>query len=218
MKRIIFTSSMVILMGVGIFIKSVFGQTGTIVISNADGQATYSIQTSTELNETLNGVQERFVIQYGDKNYLFRTEIIPIELSDLINNITPRIVIQWGDKNNLFVLNNYPVEMIGDTTGPVISSIVSSQMSTNSYKVKWNTNEFAICTLAYGTTSGNYKNYLPEALYGLSHEVILDNLTIGVTYYYRISCTDQSENTGQSGENTILVTEKNYIYLPLLNK
>jgi peptidoglycan hydrolase-like protein with peptidoglycan-binding domain/phosphodiesterase/alkaline phosphatase D-like protein len=85
-----------------------------------------------------------------------------------------------------------------DVTPPVISNITSLSLGTTDATIAWDTNEAAISTLEYGTTTnyGSHATISASAL--LAHEVTLTGLGAGTTYDYCIHATDISGNVRNS--------------------
>jgi hypothetical protein len=77
-------------------------------------------------------------------------------------------------------------------------------------------NEFAQTQFRYGAQPGVYTQTLTDTLYYKLHEITLNGLITGKTYYYRFSHTDRSGNLFQSGEYRFVVNVS--VYLPLVKK
>ena len=85
-----------------------------------------------------------------------------------------------------------------DTTPPVISGVANTSISDIAATIVWLTNEAAVSTFEYGTTSnyGSSANLSASAL--LAHAAILSNLSPNTTYYYCVHATDLSGNVSSA--------------------
>lgn len=91
-----------------------------------------------------------------------------------------------------------------DTTAPILSEITSTPSQT-SVSIKFNTNENASSTIAYGTTA-SYGSTTALLLNTKSHTFTLSSLTPSTTYHYKITTTDASNNTATSTDQTFTTT------------
>jgi len=85
----------------------------------------------------------------------------------------------------------------------LISEPETSDTTTRRTKIQWTTDRASDSKVAIGTKSGEYS----AAEIGNSdqlvvHEIGLDNLAAGTTYYYNVKWTDDDGNTGESQEYT----------------
>lgn len=85
-----------------------------------------------------------------------------------------------------------------DTTAPVISNVASLSLGENEATIAWDTNEVAISTLEYGTTTsyGSHVTLSGSAL--LAHEATVTGLSANTTYHYCIHAADISGNARSS--------------------
>jgi serine protease len=88
-----------------------------------------------------------------------------------------------------------------DTTPPVISNIQMVDITHNSARVTWTTDEPADSTVYYGTTT-SYGSSESNSAYVTSHSVTLSNLIPDTLYHFKVSSTDPSSNNAESGDNT----------------
>lgn len=82
------------------------------------------------------------------------------------------------------------------TSSPEVSNI-----STRKATISWSTDRQSDSRIQYGIKSGQY--FATEAAISdqvTDHEVLLNNLSAGTTYYYKAKWTDEDGNTGQSAE------------------
>jgi hypothetical protein len=68
----------------------------------------------------------------------------------------------------------------------------------------------------YGAQPGVYTQTLTDTLYFKLHEITLNKLITGKTYYYRLNNIDRSSNMFQSMEYRFVVNV--LTYLPLVKK
>ncbi len=88
-----------------------------------------------------------------------------------------------------------------DTTPPVISNIQAVDITHNSARITWTTDEPSDSTVFYGTTTG-YGSSASNGAYATSHSVALSNLSPDTLYHFKVSSTDPSSNNSESGDNT----------------
>jgi len=203
--------------------------TTSILVANADNSWLTVTTRSSELDTVVQSVQPRVATQYAnatDKQTLLN---IPTNLQTLVGAIVRQVIFQyanagvrhdlvavpaalqqqmgavtarvWGEYANSSYPAKlvYPRALLNDTVAPVASDFGNS-VSGTSAKITWNTNEFARCTVRYGTQPGNYTNTIENLLHFKQHEATLPAITIGAIYYVQITCTDQSDNAATSAE------------------
>ncbi len=86
-----------------------------------------------------------------------------------------------------------------DTTPPIISNIVVSQLTATSARVSWLTNEFTTSYLDYGLTP-SYGAQAFSVGPELSHTVLLTGLAEATIYHFDITAEDVANNTATSGD------------------
>ena len=91
------------------------------------------------------------------------------------------------------------------TSGPSVSGITS-----NSAIVSWTTDEVSTGTVGYWITPDESLN-VDVSSPALNHQVVLMDLTPGITYFYRVYVADQYENQGMSDIESFM-TEDSPIY------
>lgn len=87
------------------------------------------------------------------------------------------------------------------TPAEIVSAPKVSQISTRKATVNWSTDRASDSRIQYGLISGQY--FATEAAISTQttdHEVTLNNLTAGTTYYAKAKWTDEDGNTGQTSE------------------
>ncbi|TAL49868.1 hypothetical protein EPN81_04390, partial [Patescibacteria group bacterium] len=85
-----------------------------------------------------------------------------------------------------------------DTTAPVISNIVVSDVTTTSATISWTTDEPATRILDYGLTTSFELGTETVSGYYTSHSISLSGLTEGTTYYFQIRAADITGNSATS--------------------
>ena len=80
-----------------------------------------------------------------------------------------------------------------DNAPPVIS-LVSATTTYTTATITFNTNENALATLSWGTTTSYSLGTASEVTYALAHTMGITNLATGTIYFYRISAKDASNN------------------------
>lgn len=92
-----------------------------------------------------------------------------------------------------------------DTTYPTIFSVASSNITTNSANISWNTNESSTLQIEYGLTpSYGQLTTLNPSLFNTSHSVSLGGLSDDTTYNYRVRSIDQAGNESVSINQTLI--------------
>jgi purple acid phosphatase-like protein len=89
-----------------------------------------------------------------------------------------------------------------DITPPTISAVTSSNVTTNSATITWNTDENSDSQVEYGpsTSYGSVSNLFPTL--AKTHSLNLTSLNAGQTYYYRVKSKDAAGNLATSSANT----------------
>ncbi|MBI3805610.1 MAG: fibronectin type III domain-containing protein [Nitrospirae bacterium] len=98
--------------------------------------------------------------------------------------------------------NTFTTTALPDTTAPVVSGIVASNMTATSAVITWSTNEAASSQVNYGTTS-TYGSASPvDTTLVTSHSRTLTNLIASTTYHYRVVSKDAAGNSTNSADKT----------------
>jgi len=83
------------------------------------------------------------------------------------------------------------------TSGPVVVNA-----SNRRAQIQWTTNRASDSRVAFGTAPGEYFTEEPaNSAQVTAHTINLNNLSPGITYYYRARWTDEDGNTGESVEH-----------------
>lgn len=91
----------------------------------------------------------------------------------------------------------------GKFTSPatLVSEPVVSNLTTKRATITWSTDRASDSKVAIGTASGQYSpSEVGNSAQTTAHELELDNLAAGTTYYFKAKWTDEDGNTGQSQE------------------
>ncbi len=89
------------------------------------------------------------------------------------------------------------------TPAKIVSEPTTSNITTRKARVSWSTDRASDSKIAIGTTSGKYSpSEVGNSDQVSSHQIDLDNLAAGTTYYYVTKWTDEDGNTGTSQEYT----------------
>jgi hypothetical protein len=89
-----------------------------------------------------------------------------------------------------------------DTTPPAISSVNSSNVTTSSATITWNTNEGSDTQVEYGKTTSYGSSTSLNSSMVTSHSASLGNLTAGTLYHYRVKSKDSVGNLAVSANFT----------------
>lgn len=84
------------------------------------------------------------------------------------------------------------------TSEPKVSDITTKRAT-----ISWSTDRNSDSKISIGTTSGSYSpSEIGNSSQVTAHEIDMDNLAAGTTYYYKAKWTDEDGNTGSSQEYT----------------
>ena len=84
----------------------------------------------------------------------------------------------------------------------LVADPVVSDITTRRATITWSTDRASDSKIAIGTTSGQYSpSEVGNSTQVSAHEIELDNLSAGTTYYFVAKWTDEDGNTGQSSES-----------------
>jgi hypothetical protein len=103
----------------------------------------------------------------------------------------------WGcsrnrEKTQPASTQNMPTQPPRDVK--VTQGLVVQQLSGTTVLIHWSTNVVTDTLLRYGTSAGNLDQVATEPWAGVTHRVVLNNLTPNTTYYYRVAASS-SQNT-----------------------
>jgi len=90
-----------------------------------------------------------------------------------------------------------------DTTGPVISNIQSTSITSSGVTITWETDDSATSLVEYGTTSEYGSTSTTDtSADNTSHSITLSGLDGGTDYHFRVISADALVNSSTSGDNT----------------
>jgi len=104
--------------------------------------------------------------------------------------------------------DNHVTVEVPDETPPVITSVASSSITTDSATITWDTNENSDSLVKYGTALGVYTEEEYNATDVTAHSIDLTGLSADTTYYYVVNSTDPSDNSAESGEYSFTTAEE----------
>lgn len=112
------------------------------------------------------------------------------------------------DNTNNCSANSPSVSMLptGKFTEPanLIVEPTSSNTTTKRTRISWTTDRASDSKVAIGTTSGKYgASEIGSSDQIIAHQIDIENLAAGTTYYYQVKWTDTDGNTGESQEYTL---------------
>jgi len=102
----------------------------------------------------------------------------------------------WGRVDALAALN----WILPDTTPPIISNVITTNITSISATVTWTTNEPSNSVVNYGKTT-LLGSTISDAAMVTSHSVNLTGLEKNTVYYYEVQSTDASGNTATDNNN-----------------
>jgi beta-lactamase superfamily II metal-dependent hydrolase len=88
-----------------------------------------------------------------------------------------------------------------DTTPPVISAELASNITASTASITWTTDEASNSVVEYGLTT-SYGSTASNAANVISHNVGLSSLAANTLYHYRVRSTDAASNTATSGDHS----------------
>ncbi len=89
-----------------------------------------------------------------------------------------------------------------DTTPPIISNIQVINITETSADIIWQTNELADSRVDYGLTESYELGTVSSSDLVASHILHLSSLTPNTLYHFRVSSTDEADNTAVSSDQT----------------
>lgn len=115
-------------------------------------------------------------------------------------------VIDETGNSRLISESNFTTLALPDVTAPVISAVHTENEASASADVVFTTDEDAIGTVWYGTTTplvvDGSTPFTKEVSAGTGHTLSLSGLTASTTYYFIVGAADGSNNTSTSSESS----------------
>ena len=97
----------------------------------------------------------------------------------------------------------FTTSTIPDTTGPVISNVAASNVTSVGTTITWTTNEAATSQVDYGTTIAYGSSTALSTTLVTSHSRALSGLQPSTLYHYRVRSADGANNLTLSGDQTV---------------
>ncbi len=104
-----------------------------------------------------------------------------------------------------------------DSTGPVISNVQATEITTSGATIIWTTDENSTSQVEYGLDSGYGNVTNLDSSLVTSHSVGLPGLTAETNYHYRIRSTDSSGQLSLSQDYTFMTTSGSVNHSPVAN-
>ena len=158
---------------------------------NASGVTSYKIYRSDD-NITFSPVGSSSSTTYIDANLSQQTYYYHVKACDSTNNCGA-------------ISSTVSLLPTGKFTEPanLTSDPTASGITTKKAHISWTTDRTSDSKVAIGTKSGEYStSEVGNSDQVTAHEINLDNLSAGTTYYYIVKWTDEDGNTGTSQEFT----------------
>ena len=95
---------------------------------------------------------------------------------------------------------NYEAIYAVDETPPAISNVQTSDRSTGTATITWQTDEPADSRVDYGTSPSTLGSHESDSALTTSHSIHLTGLAPNTTYYYRATSTDAASNSSTEPE------------------
>ncbi|PWB38744.1 MAG: hypothetical protein C3F02_02440 [Parcubacteria group bacterium] len=151
--------------------------------------ASYGFSTTLDTNFVLNHSQTLSALQ-ANTTYHYR-----VRSKDASNNEAVS-----GDYT--FTTATAPIDIIA----PVISNVLTSNLTTNSADIIWDTNEAANSQIEYGLTVSYGQNTVLDPSLVLNHSQSISGLTASSFYHYRVRSADAGGNIAWSADNSFTTT------------
>ncbi|NQE46362.1 hypothetical protein C5S31_10110 [ANME-1 cluster archaeon GoMg2] len=158
-----------------------------------------NLNPSTDLFDLTTNVTPRILTEYANTIYRNELKEITAELVNITGEVPPKITIVHAN-SNFYEALAFPKELINDTTSPIITNVIATEITNNSATLKWDTNEIADSLVKYGNVSGFYAESEGYSLFVTKHTIELTGLLPGTCYYFVVNSTDQSGNLKESIE------------------
>jgi len=95
----------------------------------------------------------------------------------------------------------------GDSVAPEISSVIVSGVTASSATITWNTSESATSIVDFGITGSYESGTESDTSLILSHSIVVDGLSGGMMYHFRVRSADICGNQAASFDQTFTTTD-----------
>ncbi len=121
-----------------------------------------------------------------------------VKLAGLAANTTYEFQVKSQDSDNDYIIS--PLSTFRTVSMPGLSNVRVANLTFNSASIAWQTSVPTDSQIEYGSQTGSYDNVLTDSLVGLTHQIEVNNLAIGGTYYFIVK--------GQSADGTLLSSDE----------
>lgn len=125
-----------------------------------------------------------------------------IVVKDYDNNPRPMDGNKDGTAQYDIGASEYTGTYVGDTTPPVISNVLVTNITASSATVTWTTNEASTSQVEYGTSTSYGSLTALDSSMAYSHTVNVTGLSSRTAYNFRVRSKDASSNEGMSTNST----------------
>jgi hypothetical protein len=155
------------------------------------GVSNYKVYRSTD-NISFNSIGSSSSTTYIDSGLTQQTYYYKVKACDSTNNCGA-----YGSGVSMLPTGKFT------SPASLTSEPSTREITTKKATISWSTDRGSDSKIAIGTSSSNYSpSEVGNSNQVTSHEINLDNLAAGTTYYYITKWTDEDGNTGQSQEHS----------------
>jgi hypothetical protein len=182
-----------------------------IIVTGADATKKVDVIPSSTLNGLLIFFSARVAFNYNDAAQQIPLMALPDVVKTLLGQVSKRVAFEYADANAALSLS-LPKALINDTTPPQI--LIEPKME--GVVLNWTSNEFTKATVQFGTSPGNYTSTISETEFTKDHRITLLGVVAGTRYYIKITQVDLSDNSANNPESLVTITDKKFVFLPLI--
>lgn len=164
--------------------------TVTLETGSTDRTCTFSVSNST--TGTCN-----YTVQAGDTS----SDLNVNSISGVIKDRGQNEMTSFTPGTNLAANKNLIINTAGPS-GPTISNISSSNITSNGATITWTTNEVADSQVEYGLTTNYGSQTTLDTNKVTSHSQNISGLSAGATYHYRVKSRNNAGSLSSSPDNS----------------